>query len=613
MLETPANDQPFKMPINGSVVITGAGLGLPGRNHHVFEDTNIERILDGEMLIESLTDEARQQMLEKHVTRLVKSDAGAVMEEITDLDQVLKLAGQSGTFDPVKEFGIPEERVDSLDVSSQLAIAAGIEALRDAGIPLVMAHRKTTKGTYLPDRWKLPESMQDETGVIFGSAFPGLNRMAEEADSFYESKMLERQLLEIQSTIDLVQALNPTGQTQLQNDLERRKFELESKIKEINYHFDRRFVFRILSMGHSQFAEYIGARGPNTHVNAACATTTHAISVAEDWIRSGRCRRVIVVAGDNVTNDTLISWIGTSLFASGAATTEGDVRLAAIPFDKRRNGMIMGMGAAALVIESEDAARERGVRAIGEILSTNTANSAFHGTRLDVQHVSDVMERLLATAEERFGIRRQEIAHETVFMSHETYTPARGGSASAEIRALRQCFKESANQVIIANTKGFTGHTMGVGIEDVVAVKALETGKVPPIAHIHDGFEPDPELGDLNLSKGGLYNPRFALRLGAGFGSQIAMTLVRRVPGIGERIDREKHQAWLAAVAGYEQAEIEIVDRTLRVKSQGVPVREPAKSTWQYGQVPSVWCGLQPKTLTSVFLTSGFKNIFIIF
>ena len=583
------NDQPGKMPVTGSVVITGAGLGLPGRNRHVFDDTNIERILDGEMRIENLTDEARGLMLEKHVTRLVKSTAGAVMEEITDLDQVLKLAGQGGEFDLVKEFGVPQERVESLDVSSQLAIAAGIEAMRDAGIPLVMAHRKTTKGTYLPDRWKLPESMQDETGVIFGSAFPGLNRMAEEADRYYEVRILERQLAEVLSTIDLVNSLSPTGQTHLQNDLERRKIELESRIKAIDYHFDRRFVFRILSMGHSQFAEYIGARGPNTHVNAACATTTHAISIADDWIRSGRCRRVIVISGDDVTNDTLISWIGTSLFASGAATTEGNLRLAAVPFDKRRNGMIMGMGAAALVIESEDAARERGVRAIGEILSTHTANSAFHGTRIDIQHVSDVMERLLSTAEERFGIRRQDFAHETMFMSHETYTPARGGSASAEIQALRQCFKESANQVIIANTKGFTGHSMGVGIEDVVAVKALETGKVPPIAHIHEDFEPDSELGDLNLSKGGVYNPQYALRLGAGFGSQIAMTFVHRVPGVGERIDKQKHQTWLAAVSGNDQADLEVVNRTLRVKSQGIPNREPARSTWQYGQVPSVW------------------------
>ena len=86
-------------------------------------------------------------MLEKHVTRLVKSDAGAVMEEITDLDQVLKLAGQGGEFDLQEEFGVPEERVETLDVSTQLAIAAGIEALRDAGIPLVMQYKKTTTGS----------------------------------------------------------------------------------------------------------------------------------------------------------------------------------------------------------------------------------------------------------------------------------------------------------------------------------------------------------------------------------------------------------------------------------------------------------------------------------
>jgi len=577
------------MPITGSVVISGAGLGLPGRNKHVFEDTNIESILNGDMRIEQLTEESRRGMLEKHVTRLVKSESGAVMEEITDLDQVLKLAGQGGEFDLADEFGVPKERVETLDVSTRLAIAAGIEALRDAGIPLVMRYRRTTKGTYLPDRWKLPESMQDETGVIFCSAFPGLDRMAEEADRFYEARRLEQQLHELHTTMDLVGSLHPTGETQLQNDLQRRAYELENKIKEINYQFDRRFVFRILSMGHSQFAEYIGARGPNTHVNAACATTTLAIAIAEDWIRAGRCRRVVVIAGDDVTNPTLVSWIGTSLFASGAATTEGDVRMAALPFDKRRNGMIMGMGAAALVIESEDSVRERGVTAIGEILSSNIANSAFHGTRLDVQHISEVMERLLVTAEERFGIIREQIAPETVFVSHETYTPARGGSASAEIRALRSCFGEHANRVVIANTKGFTGHSMGVGIEDVVAIKALETGKVPPIAHIHDGFEPDPELGDLNLSHGGMYNPRYALRLGAGFGSQIAMTLVHKIPCSGERINRDKFNQWLATASGNDQPELEVVQHTLRIKAQGIPVREPAKSTWKYGLGPRAW------------------------
>ena len=266
--------------------------------------------------------------------------------------------------------------------------------------------------------------------------------------------------------------------------MEQRESELEEQIVKLNYHFDRRFVFRVLSMGHSQFAEYIGAKGPVHACQCSLCYNHPCVSVAEDWIRAGRCRRVVIIAGDDVTNPNLVQWIGTSMLASGAATIEGDVRKAALPFDKRRNGLVMGMGAAALVIESEDAARERGVRGICEIVSSVTANSAFHGTRLDVKHVGQTMDRLVSVAEARFGFNRSSMAARTAFISHETYTPARGGSASAEIHSLRDTFKEDANQVIIANTKGFTGHTMGVGIEDVVAVKILETGIVPPIAHI---------------------------------------------------------------------------------------------------------------------------------
>ena len=80
---------------------------------------------------------------------------------------------------------------------------------------------------------------------------------------------------------------------------------------------------------------------------------------------------------------------------------------------------------------------------------------------------------------------------------------------------------------MIANTKGFTGHAMGAGIEDVVAVKALETGCVPPVANFK---EVDPELGLLNLSRGGVYPIEYALRLGAGFGSQISMSLMHWIP-----------------------------------------------------------------------------------
>ncbi|MCZ7667970.1 MAG: hypothetical protein M5U34_12630 [Chloroflexi bacterium] len=93
--------------------------------------------------------------------------------------------------------------------------------------------------------------------------------------------------------------------------------------------------------------------------------------------------------------------------------------------------------------------------------------------------------------------------------------------------ALRQTFGDAANELIVANTKGFTGHPMGVGVEDVIAVKILEHGIVPPVPNYK---EVDPDLGTLNLSRGGRYPVQYALHLAAGFGSQIAMTLVRRIP-----------------------------------------------------------------------------------
>src|SRR5690606_861661 len=145
----------------------------------------------------------------------------------------------------------------------------------------------------------------------------------------------------------------------------------------------------------------------NTQVNAACASTTQAIALAEDWIRTGRCRRVIVIGADNVTSDNMMEWVGAGFLATGAAATDNRVEEAALPFDRRRHGTLMGMGACALVLESEDAVRERGMRGVVELLASETNNSAFHGTRLDVNHIAQVMNNLITTAERRFGLHRQ--------------------------------------------------------------------------------------------------------------------------------------------------------------------------------------------------------------
>ena len=562
-------------PKSEPVVITGASLGLPG-TEHIFDDSNVERILRGDQFITQIPAKFRQSMLDKRIRRLVKSDQGEpTFESITDVADVIKLAGRGGAFDLESEFGVPAEHLAALDRVTRLAIAAGIDAMRDAGIPLVMRYKTTTKGTQLPERWGLPDAMRDDTGVIFGSAFPGYDSYAEIMSGYFKDHARREELAMLEGW----RAHAANGHSVLGQEMERRIEELRTTIEKEPYVFDRRFLLRVLSMGHSQFAELIGARGPNTQINAACATTAQAVSLAEDWIRAGRCRRVIVISADDVTSDNMIGWFGPGFLASGAAATDEKVEDAAIPFDRRRHGLIMGMGAAALVVESAEATRERGIQPICEVLSAVTANSAFHGTRLDVQHIGQVMENLVSQAESHSGVQRQQIAPQMVFISHETYTPARGGSASAEVHALRRVFGDAADQIVVANTKGMTGHAMATGIEDVLAVKALETGLVPPVANFK---EVDPELGPLNLSKGGVYPIDYALHLGAGFGSQISMMLLRWIPtknrvhaqpnalGYAYRIaDPAVWKGWLSHVAGYPTTELEVVKRTLRVRDQG--------------------------------------------
>ncbi len=574
-----------------AVVVTGAALGLPGE-HPVFDDGNVRRILHGEPCIDAVPLRLRRAMVDKNITRLVKSDEGGGprFEVIDSAADVIKLAARAGSLDLARDFGLPKDRLDAFDRTTQLAFGAGIDALRDAGIPLVLRYKTTTTGSRLPDRWGLPDALRDDTGVIFGSAFPGYDSLVGMMEHFHRDKALRDKLADLESLREIV------GST-ASPEIDRRIKEAKADLARDPFVFDRRFLFQVLSMGHSQFAEAIGARGPNTQINSACATTTQAFSLAEDWIRAGRCRRVVVIAADDITSDHLLGWFGAGFLASGAAATDELVEDAALPFDRRRHGLLIGMGAAAVVIESAAAVRERGLRPICEVLGTVTANSAFHGSRLDVHHIGDVMEKLVAGAESRWGIDRQTIAPQMVFLSHETYTPARGGSAQAEVDALRHVFGAAADQVVVANTKGYTGHPMAVGIEDVVAVKALETGLVPPVPNVK---EMDPDLGHLNLSRGGAYPIHYALRLGAGFGSQISMSLLRWVPtpdgqrpqpdelGHAYRIaDSAAWQRWLAAVTGEAAPELEVEHRTLRVVDRGMKEQKPVVAVAAPAKAPS--------------------------
>ena len=563
-----------------SIVISGAALGLPG-TEHIFDERNVERLLRGQQCIGTIPLHLRRTMIDKKIVRLVKDPVTGSGSFVTldSVDETIKLAGLPGALDLPEEFGYPKDRMAALDIATELAIGAGIQAMRDAGIPLLRTYKTTTKGTKLPDRWMLPECMRDDTGVIFGAAFPGYESFSDDMRRFHEDKARRESLEALRSL-----RAGFSTDAALTQELDRRIGELERAIEAAPYNFDRRFVFKILGMGHSQFAEYIGARGPNTLINAACASGTQAIGLAQDWIQAGRCRRVIVLSADSVTSPNLMEWIGTGFLATGAAATDAVVEEAALPFDRRRHGLLLGMGAAAVVVESADSVAERGVRPLTEVMETQIGNSAFHGSRLDVNHITQVVEQLVSRAERRWGISREQMAEQLMFVSHETFTPARGGSAQAEVNALRQVFGPAMDKVVVANTKGLTGHAMGTGIEDVLAVKALETGVVPPVPNFR---EIDPDLGNLNLSRGGSYPIVYALRLAAGFGSQMALSLQRWVPtpdgtrprpdqlGFAYRTDHAVWTRWLADATGYDAPELEVFKNTLRVKEQGPPLRAP--------------------------------------
>ena len=495
-------------------VFSGISLGLPGMDD-VFAPDTFDRIVRGDNFISEVSDEIKQRLLDRNLVRIIKhADGSAEFVPCNDFSLIPQLAGRKGHFDLAEQYGIDAKIVEAMDITTSLAVAAGLEALKDAGLPLVAVEQINKAGKRLIQNWHLPDSERDRTGVIFASCFPGI-----------EQAMLHAQ---------------KNGADESGN-------------------FDRRFLLQVLTMGHSQFAQSIGARGPNVSVNNACASTPSAIAIAEDWLKTGRCDRIIVVSADDSTSDEMMTWIGAGFAAAGAHAMGNVVEEVSLPFDARRNGMLLGMGAAAFVIERNSLSQSRGVTPYAELLGTHLGNSAYHPTRLDVEHVSNSLDNFMSRMERKWGFDRHRIAKQTSFMSHEPATPPRGGSAAAEIQALRTAFGESASDIVITNTKGFTGHPMGTGIEDAVSIHGLARGEFPPIANFK---QPDPELGDLRLSVGGPSDVQYVVRHAAGFGSQMVFTLVKKISNGLNRVDRQKVAKWISTISN-AHSELRIMDRKL--------------------------------------------------
>jgi hypothetical protein len=167
----------------------------------------------------------------------------------------------------------------------------------------------------------------------------------------------------------------------------------------------------------------------------------------------------------------------------------------------------------------------RGAVPRAELIGSHLCNSAFHASLLDKEHIATEFAAFLDKMETHHGLDRAQLASQLLYVAHETGTSANGGCAKAEMDLLRRSFGKHQKNVLVTNTKGFTGHPMGVSFEDVVAVACLEQGKVPPIPNYQVR---DTRLGEVLLSRGGTHARTYALRFAAGFGSQFVFLLFRK-------------------------------------------------------------------------------------
>lgn len=467
--------------LSGAVYVVGTSVGLPGQTN-VFEGAeSIEKLLRGDICISNVPSAEKKRMIAQKIVHVGKElKTGQITQTLVASDaQCIQVSAVVNCVDLENDYGISASIAHSMDASTQLAVAAGLEAIRNAAL---------VDGTN--GNWRLPQHLRDSTGVIFATSFPTMHAAVSET------------------------------LRQFQNE------------EESAYALDRKILFRLLVLANAQVAQLTGARGPNTQLNAACAGATQAIGMAQDWITKGKCERVIVVSSDIASSETMMPLIGGGFRALGAACIAPTAETAGRPFDVKRSGMIVGSGAIGLVLESPRALAERPLipRKTVLLLATQYSNSAYHGAALEPQHVSQELIRFLQRVENDYGITREDIARNGVYYSHETGTNASPTASCAytEVTALRAAFgSELLAELVITNTKGFTGHPMAVSFEDIAAIEGLCHERVPPVVHFATH---DPNLGNvrLRLAPGGTYAHKYALRFAAGFGSQLAFSLYAR-------------------------------------------------------------------------------------
>ncbi|WP_411880227.1 beta-ketoacyl-ACP synthase II [Polaromonas sp. YR568] len=235
----------------------------------------------------------------------------------------------------------------------------------------------------------------------------------------------------------------------------------------------------IINMISGHVSIKFGFKGPNIAVVTACTTGLHAIGLSARMIEYGDCD--VMVAGGA---ESCVSPLGIGGFAAARAlsTRNEDPKTASRPWDKDRDGFVLGEGGGVVVLEEYEHAKARGARIYAEVTGFGMSADAYHMTAPDV----DGPRRSMVMALKNAGVNADEVHY---LNAHGTSTPL--GDLN-ETNAIKAAFGGHAKDLVVSSTKSMTGHLLGGagGIESVFTVLSLYHQKIPPTINI---FNQDPE------------------------------------------------------------------------------------------------------------------------
>lgn len=275
----------------------------------------------------------------------------------------------------------------------------------------------------------------------------------------------------------------------------------------------------IINLASGQVAIRIGAKGPNSCAVTACATGNHCIGDAYRLIQRGDAD--VMVAGGA---EAAVTPLGVAGFASAKALSfrNDEPTRASRPFDKDRDGFVLGEGAGVVVIEELEHARRRGARIYGEVAGYGMNSDAYHITAPPEEGEGAV--RCMELALKDAGIAKEQIGY---INAHGTSTMA----DAIETHAIKTVFGERAYGIPVSSTKSMTGHLLGAagGIEAVFSILALFHGILPPTINLEN---PDPACDlDYVPNKARPVAIKAALSNSFGFGGVNACLIFKRADG----------------------------------------------------------------------------------